>query len=222
MTKKFLATGVMHSADEQSLSAAGVGMIGYDFRPESPRLVRMISSNAGIIPDYSRERLRNGGFTPKAPEDAVRVGEFADDMPQTIVTRVYNYNLGAVLLRGGELPVMIENLRRTLVPDIVPYICVIKALAISGAADFAKADAYEGVADMLLFDFGGSAVAWPLLLGSYAGHTPFIIGNVYPNDAEALRSVCHPQFAGIELGERFESEIGQKDLQVLGDFIAQL
>jgi phosphoribosylanthranilate isomerase len=31
----------------------------FDFRPDSPDYVHMISSQAGIIPDYSEERLRS-------------------------------------------------------------------------------------------------------------------------------------------------------------------
>ena len=121
----------------------------YDFRPESPDYVRMISSQAGIMPDYSEERLRllrssgaaSGGYgtaseiTGTASEvtggearKVLRVGIFADDMPQNIVTRVYNYRLDVVWLKGAESQVMIDNLRRTLDPDIRPGIQIVKEL----------------------------------------------------------------------------------------------
>ena len=121
----------------------------YDFRPESPDYVRMISSQAGIMPDYSEERLRllrssgaaSGGYgaasetTGAASEvtggearKVLRVGIFADDMPQNIVTRVYNYRLDVVWLKGAESQVMIDNLRRTLDPDIRPGIQIVKEL----------------------------------------------------------------------------------------------
>jgi len=135
----------------------------YDFRPESPDYVRMISSQAGIMPDYSEERLRllrssgaaSGGYgtaseitgtasettgtasetTGTASETTggearkvLRVGIFADDMPQNIVTRVYNYRLDVVWLKGAESQVMIDNLRRTLDPDIRPGIQIVKEL----------------------------------------------------------------------------------------------
>lgn len=135
----------------------------YDFRPESPDYVRMISSQAGIMPDYSEERLRllrssgaaSGGYgaasevTGAASETTgvasettgtasevtggearkvLRVGIFADDMPQNIVTRVYNYRLDVVWLKGAESQVMIDNLRRTLDPDIRPGIQIVKEL----------------------------------------------------------------------------------------------
>ena len=135
----------------------------YDFRPESPDYVRMISSQAGIMPDYSEERLRLlrssgaasgddgvvSGATGTASETTgtasevtgtdsevtggearkvLRVGIFADDMPQNIVTRVYNYRLDVVWLKGAESQVMIDNLRRTLDPDIRPGIQIVKEL----------------------------------------------------------------------------------------------
>lgn len=121
----------------------------YDFRPESPDYVRMISSQAGIMPDYSEERLRLLRSSVAASGDdgaasettgtasevtggevrkVLRVGIFADDMPQNIVTRVYNYRLDVVWLKGAESQVMIDNLRRTLDPDIRPGIQIVKEL----------------------------------------------------------------------------------------------
>lgn len=107
----------------------------YDFRPESPDYVRMISSQAGIMPDYSEERLRLLRSSGTASEvtggearKVLRVGIFADDMPQNIVTRVYNYRLDVVWLKGAESQVMIDNLRRTLDPDIRPGIQIVKEL----------------------------------------------------------------------------------------------
>lgn len=121
----------------------------YDFRPESPDYVRMISSQAGIMPDYSEERLRllrSSGAASETTGTAsettgtasevtggearkvLRVGIFADDMPQNIVTRVYNYRLDVVWLKGAESQVMIDNLRRTLDPDIRPGIQIVKEL----------------------------------------------------------------------------------------------
>ena len=104
----------------------------FDFRPDSPDYVKMISSRAGIIPDYSEERLRSlrtvADEVEQAGEKKLRVGIFADDMPQNIVTRVYNYQLDVILLKGNESDVMIDNLRRTLDPDIHPGIRIVRTL----------------------------------------------------------------------------------------------
>lgn len=114
----------------------------FDFRPDSPDYVHMISSQAGIIPDYSEERLRllrkqaaEETSAGEAAEEKLRVGIFADDMPQNIVTRVYNYGLDVVLLLGDESAVMIDNLQRTLGPDIRPGIRIVKAQSLEEALE---------------------------------------------------------------------------------------
>lgn len=114
----------------------------FDFRPDSPDYVHMISSQAGIIPDYSEERLRSlrkqaaeEASVGEAAEEKLRVGIFADDMPQNIVTRVYNYGLDVVLLLGDESAVMIDNLQRTLDPDIRPGIRIVKAQSLEEAME---------------------------------------------------------------------------------------
>ena len=115
----------MRDADNiRAVSALGVDMIGLIFWPQSPRYVRMINSRSGIIPDKAGEGVVDDGLArPKL------VGVFVDEMPQNIVTRVYNYTLDYVQLHGHESPTMIDNLRRTLDPDIRPGIKIIKAVS---------------------------------------------------------------------------------------------
>ena len=106
----------MRDADNiKAVAALDIDLMGFIFYPQSPRYVKMISSRAGIIPDYSEERLKAGGMPQTRPEGTPRVrkvGVFVDDMPQNIITRVYNYGLDYIQLHGDESPVMIDNLRR--------------------------------------------------------------------------------------------------------------
>lgn len=102
-----------------------IDMMGFNFWPKSKRYVNMISSQAGIVPDYSRERLceiaDNSGSPRYAfPKRVKRVGVFVDEMPQTIVTRMYNYSLDYIQLHGDETPTLIDNLRSTLIPTSCP------------------------------------------------------------------------------------------------------
>ncbi|MCR5130240.1 MAG: phosphoribosylanthranilate isomerase [Prevotella sp.] len=225
----------MREADNiRAVSALGVDMLGFIFWPESPRFVRMISSQAGIMPDYSRERLSQLRSAAKeevqetAPQPQ-RVGVFVDDMPQNIVTRVYNYNLDFVQLHGSESPVMIENLRRTLEPDIRPGVKIIKALSIRTAEDLAQYKQYEDVVDLFLFDtkcpsVGGSGQQFDWqLLSAYDGKVPFLLsGGIGPDDVVRIRTFSHPQFAGIDLNSRFEVEPGVKDVELLSKFLNEL
>ena len=222
--------GMRETENIRQVAALGVDMMGFIFWPESPRFVKMISAQAGIIPDYSEERLRKMRNKTQASASAEnrpkRVGVFVDEMPQSIVTRMYNYELDFVQLHGNESAVMIENLKRTLIPDIAPDIKIIKALSIREKDDVKRWREYEGAADMLLFDtkcktVGGSGEQFDWsVLESYDGNIPFLLsGGIGPEDAERVLRFSHPQFAGIDLNSRFEISPALKDVEKLKTFI---
>ena len=211
----------------RALQQLDIDWMGFIFWPESPRFVQMVSSHAGIIPDYSS--LKEDRPSVKEREETItkkRVGVFVDEMPQSIVTRVYNYHLDIVQLHGAESRAMVENLRRTLVPDIQPDVKIMKAVSIASAADFDKTAEYEGAVDYFLFDtkcqeMGGSGrrFDWSLL-DSYRGKTPFLLsGGIAPDMAEEILSIRHPQFFGIDLNSKFETEPGVKDIDGLRSFV---
>lgn len=210
----------MRDADNiRAVKESGVDWMGFIFWPDSPRYVQQISSRAGIIPDYSS--LTDLDTLPK------RVGVFVDDMPQNIVTRVVNYQLDIVQLHGNESPVMIDNLRRTLDPDIRPGIEIMKALSISSAEDLRRYHDYVGHVDYFLFDtktplVGGSGKQfdWSVLDG-YDGDVPFLLsGGIGPDDVERVKSLSHPKLLGIDLNSRFETAPAMKDVELLRQFVA--
>ena len=221
----------------RAVAGLGIDMMGFIFYSESPRFVHMISARAGIIPDYSRERLdkARGKIASAVDTDSasqkrpLRVGVFVDEMPQTIITRIYNYNLDYVQLHGNESSIMIDNLRSSVDPDIRPGLKIIKALSVSGKADIDRWREYEGHADMLLFDtrcktVGGSGEQFDWsVLQHYDGNLPFLLsGGIGPDDAERIRTFSHPMFAGIDLNSRFETEPGLKDVELLRNFIQRV
>ena len=225
----------MRDADNiREVAALGVDMIGLVFWKQSPRFVHMINSLTGVLPDYSEERMQNvldgkGGRLTQQHDGPRRVGVFVDEMPQTIVTRVFNHALDYVQLHGSESREMVENLRATLVPDIAPNIKIIKALSIASADDVARYKEYEGAVDLFLFDtkapeVGGSGQKFDWnVLEAYDGQTPFLLsGGIGPDDADRLRAFHHPQFVGIDLNSRFETEPGLKDVGRLRAFLEQL
>lgn len=210
----------MRDADNiRAVKESGVDWMGFIFWPDSPRYVQQISSRAGIIPDYSS--LTDLDTLPK------RVGVFVDDMPQNIVTRVVNYQLDIVQLHGNESPVMIDNLRRTLDPDIRPGIEIMKALSISSAEDLQCYHDYVGHVDYFLFDtktplVGGSGKQfdWSVLDG-YDGDVPFLLsGGIGPDDVERVKSLSHPKLLGIDLNSSFETAPAMKDVELLRQFVA--
>ena len=275
--------GMRDAQNIREVAALGVNLIGLIFYPKSPRYIESISSDAGIIPDYSSlnrltpkplskgegsdmldkqlkaeetegearnkqiesEQLKS--TQSKAPFNKVTtplsfgegqggeaaipkfVGVFVNDMPQNIITAVYNYHLSYVQLHGDESPVMIDNMRRTLVPDIVPQIKIIKAISVSSAEDLKRCEQYEGHVDLFLFDtkckgYGGSGQKYDWsVLEAYTGQTPFLLsGGIGPDDADRLRAFHHPQCVGIDLNSKFETAPGMKDINLLQNFLHQL
>ena len=171
----------------------------------------------------NRCRLCREQFLPQ------RVGVFVDDMPQNIVTRVYNYSLDYVQLHGNESPVMIDNLRRTLDPDILPGVKIIKTLSVGKREDVSRWQEYLGHVDMFLFDtqcktYGGSGEQFDwTVLEAYDGSIPFLLsGGIGPEDAERVRSFKHPLFAGVDLNSRFEVSPAVKDVEKLRSFIQKI
>ncbi len=222
--------GMRDAQNIREVNELDIDMMGFIFYPKSPRYVHMINSMAGILPDYSEERLAtNVNQNTVASKRVKRVGVFVDDMPQNIVTRVYNYQLDFVQLHGDESPVMIENLLRTLRPDIQPKIKVIKTISVSSAKSFAQCYDFEHLADYLLFDTstevkGGSGKRFDWkLLDAYTGHTPFILsGGIGPDEVDLIRQIKHPLFAGIDVNSRFETAPGVKDIVKLKTFITEI
>lgn len=210
----------MRDADNiRDISALGVDMIGLIFYPPSPRYVQQFSSGAGIIPDYAPDM----GKTP------LRVGVFVDDMPQNIVTRVYNYKLDYIQLHGNEPRETLENLRATIDPDIKPKIKIIKAISVSSAEDIIKYKEYVGAADLFLFDtkcktVGGSGELFDWqVLQAYDGDVPFLLsGGIGPDDAERIKNFHHPKCIGIDLNSKFEIEPALKDVEKLKQFLVKV
>ena len=210
----------MRDADNiRDISALGVDMIGLIFYPPSPRYVQQFSSGAGIIPDYAPDM----GKTP------LRVGVFVDDMPQNIVTRVYNYKLDYIQLHGNEPRETLDNLRATIDPDIKPKIKIIKAISVSSAEDIKKYKEYVGAADLFLFDtkcktVGGSGELFDWqVLQAYDGDVPFLLsGGIGPDDAERIQNFHHPKCIGIDLNSKFEIEPALKDVEKLKQFLVKV
>lgn len=211
----------------RAVEELGVDMIGFIFVPQSKRYVRMISSNAGILPDYADERQNETSAAgKKAP---LRVGGFVDDMPQNIITRIYNYNLDYVQLHGDESAVMIDNLRRSVDPDIHKGLKIIKAISVASENDVKRWREYEGHADMLLFDTKGDEAGgngrhfdWELL-NAYDGNIPFLLsGGIDIDDALEIRKINNPMFAGVDINSRFETEPAVKDVEKIRNFIRLL
>lgn len=218
--------GMRDPENIRAVSALDIDWMGFVFWRDSPRYLQQISSRTGTLPDYSS--LRDDAMRKKADgkKDILRVGVFVDDMPQNIVTRVVNYRLDIVQLHGDESPVMMENLRRTIDPDIHQGIKLMKTIYVGCADDLKCCADYAGVADYFLFEpkkpadaDTKSLIDWDVL-AAYDGQVPFILGgDIGPDDVERLRRFSHPAFCGISVDAQFETAYAMKDVVALKAFV---
>jgi len=204
------------------VSQLGIDWIGLDFIPNSERYVSQIASCAGIIPDYSSLSDLSSDKLSQQKEGPVLCGVFADDMPQNIVTRVVNFDLDVVQLNGDESSVMIDNLRRTLDPDIHAGIKIMKRLVITKREDIENYKEYAEGVDYFLFDVQDNLKDWGIL-EAYDGKVPFLVsGNIGTEDIEKIKGLSHPLFYGISVNEKFESAPAVKDVALLKDFLGKI
>ena len=217
----------MRDADNiRAVAALDIDFLGFIFYPKSPRYTPKAIPEAELIADTATT-ARHDDIECRKPQ---RVGVFVDEMPQTIITHIYNDQLGYVQLHGHELPEMIDNLKRTVIPDIRHSLKVIKAFSISKPDDLLQTKAYdEGIADLFLFDtptesYGGSGKKFDWqMLQAYDGHTPFLLsGGIGPEDIDRIHKFEHPQCIGIDLNSRFETAPGIKDVEALRRFTENL
>ena len=178
--------------------------MGFIFYPKSPRYAEPLDIK-------TLEAL---------PPTIKKIGVFVNEDIENILTIAYKYKLDGLQLHGTELVDMCRKLKK------LGYL-VIKAFPIAEAYNFKVTKAYEGVCDYFLFDtktdaYGGSGVKfnWQILKG-YKGETPFLLsGGIAVDDAEAIRKIEHPLFAGIDLNSKFELKPGLKNISLLKEFIS--
>jgi len=196
--------GLKYPENIQAVSALKPDFMGFIFYPKSPRY-------ADPLDIKTLEAL---------PPTIKKIGVFVNEDIENILTIAYKYKLDGLQLHGTELVDMCRKLKK------LGYL-VIKAFPIAEAYNFKVTKAYEGVCDYFLFDtktdaYGGSGVKfnWQILKG-YKGETPFLLsGGIAVDDAEAIRKIEHPLFAGIDLNSKFELKPGLKNISLLKEFIS--
>ena len=214
--------GMREAHNIHEVSQLDIDWVGLDFLPNSERYVSQISSCAGIIPDYSSLSDLSSDESSQQQQRPILCGVFADDMPQNIVTRVFNFKLDVIQLNGEESMVMIDNLRRTLDPDIHAGIKIMKRLVITTREDIMKYKEYAEGVDYFLFDIQDNLKDWSIL-EAYEGKVPFLVsGNIGIEEADKIKTFSHPQFYGISVNEKFETIPAVKDAALLKDFLEKV
>lgn len=195
--------GFSEADNIKEISRLGIDWIGLDFVADSPRRVHQLASLSGMLPDSPL--LECAGLAPGSR----LMGVFRDEMPQTIVTSIYNFHLDLVRLEGEESTVLIDNLRRTVDPDIRRGLQIVKTLRIERREDLLRAADYAGHADYLLLAPVEAAQEW---LTDWEAPVPFLLRRGKKEaEGASLPDFHHPRLAGYCLGEEMEQAPGRID-----------
>lgn len=191
--------GITELKQLQQLDGLDVDFAGLIFYPESPRYV------AGKI---------SGKDLKRADLDLKKVGVFVNPEMIEVLDAIDEYGLDVVQLHGDESPSMCE--------DLSAEVEVIKAFRISGEEDIdALVAPYDAVCDYYLFDTGGLRESfggtgrqfdWSLLSKARIEKPFFLSGGIGPEDAARVKAFRHPDFFGVDINSRFETEPGVKDM----------
>ena len=198
-------TDPAHAEDAADLGASFVGAV---FHEKSPRFVSF--QRAAEIFEF-------------VPAKVARVGLFVDPDDFLINQAMNQIRLDYIQLHGSESAERVDQVRLEF------GMPVIKALPISSKADVEAARAYDGVADMLMFDArppagadrpGGHGVAfdWTLLKDSRWQSPWFLAGGLTPETVEQAIAASGAKMVDVSSG--VESAPGVKDYDKMAAFIA--
>lgn len=177
MTKLVKICGLTREADLDAAVRAGADMVGLVFFPPSPRSVTV---------------ERAGALAARVPAAITKVALSVDADDALLARITGDVGIDLLQLHGKETPERAADIRaRFGVP-------VMKAVAIAGPEDVARAKTYEQAVDRLMFDAkppagatrpGGNALAfdWRLIADESWARPWMLAGGLTPeNVAEAI------------------------------------
>lgn len=186
---------------------AGARYLGFNFFPKSPRFVTPAEA-AALMADV--------------PPGVASIGLFVDPDDALLTETLALAPLDMIQLHGKESPARVAEVKA------LTGLPVMKALGVAGPEDLDALWDYGLVADMLLVDAkapkdavlpGGNGLAfdWRLLTGRKWLKPWLLAGGLTPeNVAEAIRLTGA---AGVDVSSGVETAPGQKDSDLIRDFI---
>jgi len=186
---------------------AGADYVGLVFFPKSPR--HIAPEAARVIAEHASGRIETVAVLVD-PEDAL-----IDDILATV-------RPGLLQLHGSETPDRVAAVKAR------SGLRVIKAIGVATADDVAKASAYRGIADMILFDAkapagfnlpGGHGLAFDWhALGGPSVERPFALsGGLDPDNVWDALAITGASMVDVSSG--VERAPGEKDPDLVRRFI---
>ncbi len=195
------------SANIHEVAALKPDWMGFIFYPKSKRYVGT-DFNPALVQSLMPEIKTVGVFVNEEYEDMIAVAR--------------KYKLNMVQLHGNESPEYCNSAQEEGFE-------VIKAFGINENFDWSVLEPYSEVCKYFLFDtstkdYGGSGKKFDwLMLESYPYSMPFVLsGGIGPDDADAIKSISIPKFAGIDINSCFEIQPALKDLNLLKPFVSKI
>jgi len=125
-----------------------------------------------------------------------------------------------VVKGGRKIKKLSNEISKTI--QMSKEVIVLKAFGIDQNFDFGQLNAYADVVDYFLFDtktpkHGGSGKTFDWdILQQYTLNVPFFLsGGLSLDNLPEIARIKHPQFYGVDLNSRFETEPGIKDITLL-------
>jgi len=200
--------GITEAMHAHAAAMHGAKWLGFIFFEKSPRNLTIADA---------RKLAQSLPVGPK------RVGVFvnADDALMQEATQALS--LDAVQLHGKETPEDAARIKEKL------GVRIIKALGVSEEADIAKADAFTGVADRILFDAkppadailpGGNAVSfpWHILKGKTLPYKWMLAGGLTAENA--LQAIEESGATALDVSSGVETAPGKKASHLIQAFLS--
>jgi phosphoribosylanthranilate isomerase len=200
--------GITSADAADAAMRAGADFAGLNFYPGSPRNLTQDQASSLAARIRGRSRL---------------VVLLADARDAEIAAAIAAAKPDFIQLHGRETPERVAAVRLHF------GLPVIKAISIADAADLAQVSAFEGVADMMLFDAkappnalrpGGHGVAfdWQLLRGRTFARPWLLAGGITSeNVGRAIHSAAAP---GVDVSSGVETAPGIKSADMIREFVA--
>ncbi|TAG99802.1 MAG: phosphoribosylanthranilate isomerase [Sphingobacteriales bacterium] len=197
---KIKVCGMKYAQNISQLNTLEPNFIGFIFYPPSKRFVGL---------DFDKSVLSS------VPNQTLKTAVFVNATQGEVIEFAHLYGMQAVQLHGNESPQFCAAIKAS-------GLTLIKAFGIADDFDWNQLKDYETVVDYFLWDtkteiHGGSGKQFDWkLLDKYKLNIPFFLsGGISLDNLADVKKIDHPQFYGIDLNSKFETEPGIKNIEKL-------
>ena len=191
--------GITQVKQLQQLEGINIDFVGFVFDPNSPRYVG---------DKLDKKQVKGADY------DLKKVGVFVNPSYTDLLDAIEEYGLDAVQLHGEESPEMCEDLS-----DSVEVIKVFQIDETVTSIDELVAP-YDMACDYYLFDTKtstskggtGKQFDWDVIAKAKIEKPFFLSGGISIDDIAKIKAFKHPDFFGIDVNSKFETEPGVKDM----------